>query len=179
MASPIRVIRSVRHGAIGTELRNRQTRYRGRISQSDEVAKDVRPAPHRVGGDGRQGGTVRPLRFGEAECLVLGAQRPHQITAHVLVQVSGAGEGGFVAADAANRAAIRFLHRNKQSQPAARRDEADAVEQRPRDAVARRVEKDLAGDADDAGVDALRMRQELPAHPRTPAVGRDEDVAFG
>ena len=41
------------------------------------------------------------------------------------------------------------------------------------------VEKYLAGDADDAGVDALSLRQELPPHPRAAAVGRDQDVALG
>ena len=42
-----------------------------------------------------------------------------------------------------------------------------------------RIEKDLAGNADNAGIDALGVRQELPPHPRAAAVGRHQNVAFG
>jgi hypothetical protein len=163
-----------RHGAA-----DRKTGDRRRIGESHEVTKDRRPALHRPGGGGRQHGGVGPFGLGKAEFLVLRAQCPHQVAARVLVKVSGSGERRLVAADAADRAAGHFLHRNKESEPAISGDEADAVEERPRDAVPRHVEEDLAGDADHARVYARCLRQELTAYSRTAAVGGDEDVAFG
>src|SRR5204863_2518702 len=88
-------------------------------------------------------------------------------------------KGWFVTADAVDRPAGHLLDRDKEPEAPLCGDEADAVEERPRDAVPRRVEKDFAGDPDDPGVDALRVRQELPAHPRAAAIGGDQHVALG
>ena len=74
-------------------------------------------------------------------------------------------------------AAVHLLDGNEQTVAAARGDEADPVQQRSRDAISRRVEKDFAGDGGDTGIDALGVRQELPPHTRAAAVGRDQDIA--
>jgi len=71
------------------------------------------------------------------------------------------------------------LDRDKQPEAAACGNEADTVEQRPRDPIARRVEKDFAGDADHAGLDALRIGQKLAAHTRAAPVGGNQNIALG
>ena len=171
-------MRPVRHGAIGTEVRiGRHEIVVGSASPTKSRKARDQPAMARRGGR-CQRSAVRLLGVGEAEFFPLGTERPHQVAARVLVQVSRADEGRLVAADAADRAAGHLLDRDKQPKAAACGDEADAVEQRPRDPIPRDVEENFAGDADHTGLDALRIGQKLPAHARAAPVCCYQNVAL-
>jgi hypothetical protein len=84
-----------------------------------------------------------------------------------------------VAAKALHRNAVDFLQGDEQRVTAATRRQRQASAQLRRDESATVVvEEDLAGNADDPGVDAFGMRQILPAHARAAAVGGDQHVAL-
>ena len=150
-------MRPVRQGAIGTEVRiGRHEIVVGSASPTRSRKASDQPAMARLAAAAQRDG-VCLFGIGEVEFFPLGTEGPHHVAAGVLEQISGSGEGGLVAADAVDRGAGHLLDRDKQSEAAARGNEADPVEQRPRDAIARRVEEDLASDADYAGLDALRI----------------------
>ena len=112
MASPRRVIRLVRQGACGTEVRI----GRHEIVVGSAIPTNSRKARagHGACGGRHQRSAVRLLDVGEAEFLPLGTECPHQIAASVLVQVPRPGEDRLIAADAADWAAGYLLDCDKQ-----------------------------------------------------------------
>jgi hypothetical protein len=75
--------------------------------------------------------------------------------------------------------AVDVLKRDEESVAAFSRYQRQAMQEFWGDAPpARVVEKHLAGDPDNAGIDTLRMRQELTPHPRAAVVRGNQDVAF-
>ncbi len=162
---------------------NRKARERGGIRQIDEVAEAGTPRRHRTGGGRCEGSTVEALGIvAEAERPALAAQRPHQIAAGVVEEIAGIRGRSErpEAVDITTRIGIELLHRREQPQSSPGGDEGQAVGEDRREPLATAlIEKDLAGNADNAGIDALGMWKELAPHARAAAVGRNQDIALG
>src|SRR5215471_7272883 len=83
-----------------------------------------------------------------------------------------------VAAKTIDRDAIDVLQGDEQAIAVHARHQREALQELGSEAPPRLlVEENLASNSEDTSVDAVCLRQKLPAHPRGAAVGCDQNVA--